>query len=167
MIEYHEMASVASSALPARSATRSVAGGPARRRLIRDAQSTTPLAIVITKQDSSAFVEMLTVEHTFLLERPGVHMLVLSPNFSVPAGWSERGWSERSLSVQVRRPDDTTIDGHAQINMTHLNIRGCSDIDRRWRLTIWLTDKTEAEVPVGSTILVSPDVRAAILPSDA
>lgn len=94
-------------------------------------------------------------------------MLVLSPCFSVPAGWSEQGWSERSVSVQVRRPDATTIDSHAKISMTHVNIRGCSDLDRRWRITMWLTDRTEAEVPVGSTILVPPDIRAAMLPPSA
>jgi hypothetical protein len=52
--------------------------------------------------------------------------------------------------------------------MTHLNIPDPSvSIDKRWRLTVWLTDRTKEDVPVGSRILVSQEVRDAMLPPNA
>jgi len=108
--------------------------------------------------------ELLIVEHTFYLERPGVQMLVLSPTFTMPKNWSERGWSERKEPVTVQRPDGSTLPATAQINVTHLNIRGADvPLEARWPITVWLTDRTEEEVPIGSKILVDPEVRAAIL----
>jgi 4-hydroxy-3-methylbut-2-en-1-yl diphosphate synthase IspG/GcpE len=39
-------------------------------------------------------------------------------------------------------------------------------MEARWPIRVWLTDRTEEEVPVGSKILVDPAVRAAILGED-
>jgi|ERR1043165_5653757 hypothetical protein len=110
-------------------------------------------------------VELLTVEDAFWLGRKGVAMLILHPDFSVPPGWEQRGWSQRTEPVVVVKPDGQKIEATAQINMTHLNIPdpGVS-IDRRWRLTVWLTDRTKEDVPVGSRILVSQEIRDTILP---
>src|SRR4051794_12757163 len=108
--------------------------------------------------------ELMTVEHAWLLERPGVHMLILSPHFLMPAGWEKKGWRERNESVLVVRPDGTEIEANAQINVTHLNISGLVPLRERWPITIWLTDRNTEEVPVGSKILVSREVRDAILP---
>lgn len=115
-------------------------------------------------QDHPEFAELIVVEHLFLIRENRVHMLVLSPSLPIPPGWPEKGWSERSVNVQVRRPDATVIEAPAQINMTHFSIHGPVPPGQCWRITIWLTDRLEEDVPVGSTILVPPDVRAAILP---
>jgi hypothetical protein len=51
--------------------------------------------------------------------------------------------------------------------MTHLNIRDPDvPIEERWRVTMWLTDRSAEDVPVGSKILVSREVRDAILPEN-
>ena len=109
-------------------------------------------------------LELMTVEHTFFISRPGVQMLVLSPHFTMPKNWSNHGWAERQEQVTVIRPDGSTLTATAQINVTHLNIRGADvPIEARWPITVWLTDRTEEEVPVGSKIMVDPEVCAAIL----
>jgi len=110
--------------------------------------------------------ELLTVEHTFWLKNPGVQMLIIHPDFPTPKGWKERGWSKRTETVLVRRPDGSEIEASAEINMTHLNIRGPAPIEEVWRVTMWLTDRTAEEVPDGSKILVSREVRDAILPEN-
>ena len=111
-------------------------------------------------------VPLLTVEHRFLIERPGVRMLIIRPDFPTPRSWKERGWSQRTEAVTVARPDGSEIEATAQINMTHLNIHGAEvPIEWIWRITLWLTDASEESVPIGSKILVSSEVREAILPS--
>lgn len=95
-------------------------------------------------------------------------MLVLSPHFRMPKSWSKRGWAERQEQVTVIRPDGSSLMATAQINVTHLNIQGPDvPIEARWPITVWLTDRTEDEVPVGSKIMVPPEVRAAILGEDS
>lgn len=113
-------------------------------------------------------LELLTVEHTLFISRPGVQMLVLAPHFRTPKGWSERGWAQRQEQVTVIRPDGSSLSATAQINVTHLNIREPSvPIEDRWPITVWLTDRTQDEVPEGSKIMVDPVVRAAILGGDS
>ncbi|MBN9693439.1 MAG: hypothetical protein J0M24_24605 [Verrucomicrobia bacterium] len=64
----------------------------------------------------------------------------------------------------VVRPDKPELEATAKISMTHLNIPDPNvSIDERWRITVWLTDRTADEVPVGSKVFVSPEVRDAIL----
>lgn len=113
-------------------------------------------------------LELLTVEHTFFISTAGVQMLVLSPQFRMPKDWSKRGWGQRQEQVTVIRPDGSSLPATAQINVTHLNIRG-SNVPglAHWPITVWLTDRTQAEVPEGSKIMVDPEVRAAILGEDS
>ncbi|MBB5035785.1 hypothetical protein HNQ64_000019 [Prosthecobacter dejongeii] len=112
--------------------------------------------------------ELLTVEQTFDFCRPGVRMLVLSPTLMMPDGWSTRGWSEREEPVTMVRPDGSALSATAQICVTHLNIRDPDvPIKARWPITIWLTDRTEDEVQVGSKILADPAVCAAIFGEDS
>jgi len=109
---------------------------------------------------------LLTVEHTTWLKRPGVQMLILRPDFSVPPGWSTQGWRERTEPVSVVRHDGRELEATAQIRMTHLNSRDPeAPLGLIWRLTLWLTDRTAAEVPEGSRIFVSHEVKNAILPA--
>jgi hypothetical protein len=108
--------------------------------------------------------ELLTIEHYFYIDKPGARMLVLSPKFHMPKTWKENGWSERQEQVTVVKPDGSEIPATAQINMTHLNIRDPDvPLEVRWPITVWLTDRTPEEVPIGSKILVDPTIRAAIL----
>lgn len=109
-------------------------------------------------------VELLTVEHRFFISRPGVQMLVLGPHFRMPKGWSERGWGQRQEQVTVIRPDGSSLPATAQINVTHLNIRGPDvPIEARWPITVWLTDRTEDEIPEGSKIMVVARLREIVM----
>lgn len=111
-------------------------------------------------------VELLTVTDTFWLAKNGVQMLMLLPDFSVPKGWKQQGWNARSEPVVVLKPDGDEVEATAQINMTHLNIpEPSAPIDSRWRIIVWLTDRKKEEVPIGSKILVSEEVRDTLLPS--
>jgi hypothetical protein len=111
-------------------------------------------------------VGLLTVERTSWLKRPEVQMLIILPDFPTPRGWKERGWIRRTETVLVVRPDGSQVEASAEINMTHRNMRGPAPIEERWRITMWLTDRTTKEVPDGSKILVSREIRDAILPDN-
>jgi len=106
-------------------------------------------------------LQLLTVEDTFWIEGNAVPMLIIHPNFSVPRG----GWQSRTETVVVMRPDGQMIDATAVISMTHFNIPEPSvPIDKRWRVCMRLTNRTKEEVPIGSRILVSQELRDALLP---
>jgi hypothetical protein len=102
-------------------------------------------------------IELLTVEDSFQITGRGV---IVIPDFSVP-----NGWKNRTESVTVAKPDGLELEAKAQFNMAHFNIPDPQvSIDRRWRIVVMLVDRSKDEVPVGSRILVSPEVREAILP---
>jgi hypothetical protein len=108
-------------------------------------------------------VELFTVADTFWLGGSDFSLLILHPDFSVP----QQGWTQRTEPVLVVKPDGQRIEATAQFNMTHFNISDASvSIDRRWRLTVSLTDRKKEEIPIGSKILVSKEVRDAILPGN-
>jgi hypothetical protein len=113
-------------------------------------------------------LELMTVERTLFLSRPGLQMLVLTPCLKVFMGRSAPELVQRQERVTVIRPDGSRIAATAQINTIHVNIADPhAPIEDRWPIRVWLTDRTEEEVPVGSKILVDPAVRAAILGEDA
>ena len=112
--------------------------------------------------------ELMTVESTLFLSRPGLQMLVLTPCLKVSMDQDAPKWVQRQERVTVMRPDGSRISATAQINTIHVNIADPhAPIEDRWPIRVWLTDRTEEEVPVGSKILVDPAVRAAILGEDA
>jgi hypothetical protein len=112
--------------------------------------------------------ELMTVESTVFLCRPGLQMLVLTPCLKVPVDRGLQGLVQRQEQVTVVRPDGSSIAATAQINRIHVNIADPhAPIEDRWPIMVWLTDRTEDEVPVGSKILVDPAVRGAILGEDA
>ena len=105
-------------------------------------------------------VELLTVADSFQISGRGV---VVIPDFSVPDGWKNR-----TDTITVAKPDGQQYEATAQFSVSHFNIRDPQvSIDRRWRVVVLLPDRTKDELPVGSKILVSPEVRDAILPYDA
>jgi len=68
----------------------------------------------------------------------------------------------------ILTPDGHQIPAAAQVSMTHVNISDPeAPMSERWRVTVWLTDRTSSEVPVGSTILVSPEIRDELLSRNA
>ena len=110
-------------------------------------------------------VELLTVEHTYQI-RPD--MLLISPAMPVPWDSKGHGWRDRTEQVGVVRPDGRELEATAQINMTYLNIPDPSvPPEARWIVRMWLTDRTSEDVPVGSRVLVSQEVRDALFPKTA
>ena len=110
-------------------------------------------------------VELLIVERTLEL-RPKAQMLIVYPRFHPPQDWDTRGWDKRTEPVVVIRPDGSEIEATAQINTTVTSSREFVPIEERMWVTVWLTDRTAEEVPDGSRILVSREVRDAILPEN-
>ena len=95
-------------------------------------------------------------------------MLIISPGFPVPWDSKGHGWKNRTEDVGIVRPDGSELEATAQINMIHLNIPDPSvPLEARWKITMWLTDRMSEEVPVGSRILVSQEVRDALLPKSS
>jgi len=104
--------------------------------------------------------ELLTVEDRFLLGQVPEQILILLPDFSVP----KEGWSACTEPVIISRPDGTTLEAIAEINLSHFRIADPSvPLDRRWRITITLKGRTKEDVPIGSKILISEETRKAIL----
>ena len=113
-------------------------------------------------------VELLTIDHTFWINGKCVQMLVLHPDFTIPKGWDQRAWTKRDVPVVAVTPEGQQVEATAQFSVSHFNIPDPDvPIEMRWRLTMWLTDRTKEEVPVGSKILISQEVRDAILPHNA
>jgi len=102
-------------------------------------------------------VELLTVEDCFLIEGRGV---IIIPDFSLPDGWRDR-----TESVAVTRPDGQQYEAAAQFSMSHFKLLDPkASIDKRWRVVVLLLNRKKEELPVGSKILVSQEIRDAILP---
>lgn len=60
------------------------------------------------------------------------------------------------------------MEATARIQITHLNIRDPDvPLEKRWPMTVWLTDRSADEVPNGSRIECSPEMRRALLGSEA
>ena len=103
-------------------------------------------------------VELLTVQDCFHISGRGV---LVVPDFSVPGG----RWVDREETVVVVKPDGHDFEAAARFNLAHFKIPDPKvSIDRRWRVTILFPDKTSEDVPVGSKILVSREIRDALFP---
>jgi len=103
-------------------------------------------------------VELLTIADRFQVGGAGV---VLSPDFSVPGGH----WAARTESVRIVTPDGQDFETPATFNLSHFKISDPTvSIDQRWRVTIMLPDKSSADVPVGSKLFVSHEIRDELLP---
>jgi hypothetical protein len=109
-------------------------------------------------------VALITVERTSYLcsdSHPERSVLIVEPRLSVPP----HGWKERTETVAVLRPDGRQFEAAAQISLSHLNISDPDvSIDQRWRVTILFRGMTTEDVPDGSKILVSHEIRDALLP---
>ena len=105
-------------------------------------------------------VELLTVADHFLLGNRG---LLVVPDFSVPDGWKVR-----SETVTIVLPDGRRREAKASLTVTHVNVPHVNIADeaawadRRWRLMVSFPALTKEDVPIGSRVMVSAPLRAAI-----
>jgi hypothetical protein len=101
-------------------------------------------------------VELLTVGDSFQIGS----FVVVHPDFSVPNGRR----TSRTESVLVVSPNGEKREAAAQFDLSHFKFSEPSvSIDRRWRVVLSLLGCTKDQVPVGSTILVSQEMRDALL----
>lgn len=98
-------------------------------------------------------LELLKVSDTFQLSGIG---LTLAPAFRVPSGWKNI-----QANVLVAKPNGDSVSTTAQFNLTHFR---APDPDARWRIFVTLPELSKELVPVGSSLLVPPEVVAALAP---
>lgn len=111
-------------------------------------------------QSSSPYSWLLTVEDTFSIDCNAVRTLVIHPDFAVPEG----GWQSRTETMMVRRPDGQEFEATAQLELTHFNIRDPQvPLDRRWGVTLRFTHTLKDDVPIGSKVFASQQLRDALL----
>ena len=104
--------------------------------------------------------ELMTVRDRFHI--PGVGV-VSRPDFSVPNGH----WVARTESVLVLKPDSQNVEAIANFNLSHFNISDPKvSIDQRWRVTIIFQTLVSEDIPVGSKIFVSQEIKDALLAVD-
>jgi hypothetical protein len=103
-------------------------------------------------------VELLTIADRFQISGVGVF---LRPDFSAPSG----RWSARTETVRIVKPDGQDFETSARFELSHFNISDPTvSIDLRWRVTIMLPDTSSEDVPVGSKLFVSQEIRDELLP---
>ncbi|MDR0777037.1 MAG: hypothetical protein LBE81_10440 [Azonexus sp.] len=103
-------------------------------------------------------VELLTVTEGFQLSGIG---LMLTPDFAVPPGWKNI-----SEEIWALLPDGTEFKAQAQFNKWHFNFGRTPTAEqqqRAWRIFVSLPEANKMDVPAGSRLLVSPELRLAIL----
>ena len=89
--------------------------------------------------------------------------LVVAPDFSVPDGWKNR-----EDTVVVMKRDGHQYEAMAQFSMSHFRpVDPKTSIDKRWRIVVLLLNGKKEELPPDSKILVSRELRDAILAAPA
>jgi hypothetical protein len=105
--------------------------------------------------------ELLTVEDCFEIGDVGV---VLRPDFPAPDG----RWTARADTVAVATPDGQSFQTRAELTLWHFNISDPNvPIDRRWRVIVSLPGRMKKDVPAGTRILVSENLRDALIPKQS
>jgi hypothetical protein len=99
-------------------------------------------------------VELLAVQDCFLIEGRGV---VAIPDFAVPPGWKDR-----TDTVVVVKPDGQQYQASIRFSMSHF--RRLDAKASGWRVVALLLNAKKEDLPEGSKILVSQEVRDAIFP---
>lgn len=112
-------------------------------------------------------VPLITVERTFCLRfesPPEQRVLIVRPDLPVPS----EGWRDRTETVTVLRPDGSDFETTAQISLLHINFmtnaRHLAKHDQRRSVTVSFCGLTSDVVPYGSKILISREIRDALLP---
>ncbi|WP_414665141.1 hypothetical protein [Horticoccus sp. 23ND18S-11] len=101
-------------------------------------------------------VHLLSIEDRFQIG-PAVYLV---PDFSVPRD----KWADAAETVAVMRPDGSEFEVAARFHMAHFNIRDPAvPLDKRWRIIVSFPDRKKEDFPVGSRVLVSPEIRDTLL----
>jgi hypothetical protein len=100
--------------------------------------------------------ELLTVTDHFQLERIG---LVVVPDFVPPARWEAR-----LEPVVIVTPDGQSREVTARLAVWHFNVPDPARADGRWRLVVSFPTAEKEQVPIGSKVMVSQRLKAAIAP---
>ena len=101
-------------------------------------------------------VPLMTVVDTFQLERLG---LTLIPDFPLPDGWQSC-----AEDVTIETPAGQSFGAAANFNGTHFKLTDPNaPAERRLRVVISLPGMSKDRVPIGSRILVRPELRAALI----
>ena len=97
-------------------------------------------------------VKLFKVEYCFAIKGRGT---ILMPDFSLP-----NNWQNHTESVIVATPDGQRFSATAQFCMTRVNtVDSQAPLDCRLRVTTLVTDRSKEEIPVDSTIFVSPKLQ--------
>lgn len=115
-------------------------------------------------------VELFTVEDAILLGgNKGPGMLMLQPTFPKPQGW--RHSVHTPEPVLIIRPNGQQTHATAHIGLSYpqqySGRNPVVSVDRELRITIWFSDLSEYDVPVGSKIMISQELRDAIVSNRA
>jgi hypothetical protein len=106
-------------------------------------------------------VELITIQETFWIERR--QMLIIWPDFSIPKG----EWKEWTENVMILTPDGRNIEAKARFTIWHLNYRDPHvSVNKRWRVFLHLMDAKKDDIPVGSKVFASQDIRDALEPKE-
>jgi len=97
----------------------------------------------------------MQVQERFALKR---HGLTLVPDF--PA---HDKWNNFDTQVLVITPNGEQKEFQAKFQIWHFNFRGPAvDISRCWRIVVSLPNASKEDVPVGSRVLVTHDIKQAL-----
>ena len=102
-------------------------------------------------------VELMQVQERFALKH---HGLALVPDFPVP---HYDKWNNFNTQVLVITPNGEQKEFQANFQRWHFNFRGPGvDISRCWRIVVSLPNALKEDVPVGSGIWVTHDIKQAL-----
>jgi hypothetical protein len=110
-------------------------------------------------------VELLIVQRTFLCKDPDRQMLIIFPWLPFPRDWKLP--RQNFETVLVVRPDGTQTEATAEINVAYLDTRGRAPGGSCRKIMVWLSHRLPEEVPDGSKILVSQEIRDAALSNNS
>jgi hypothetical protein len=109
-----------------------------------------------TGNGSTPRVELLVIEAAFQIN----NRIILVPDFSVP-----EGWTNRMGTIVVATPDGRRFEATGDFHMAHLQVGDpVASIDQRWRIIVSIPQGRKDDFPIGSRILVSPELRGTVLP---
>jgi hypothetical protein len=109
---------------------------------------------------SAGRVELMQVEDYFALKHFG---LTLVPDFP-----SHDKWNNFDTRVLVITPNGEQKEFQAKFQRWHFNIPNpVVDIRRRWRIVVSLPYASREDVPIGSKVWVTRDIKQALGASDS
>jgi len=91
-------------------------------------------------------------------------MLLIAPDFPIPKG----DWKNVTEKVMIVTPEGRNLEATAKFTIGHINYRDAHiPVAQRWRVFLHLTDAKKDDVPIGSKVFASPDIRDALQPREA